>query len=62
MLVMSSDESWRGLEQYPSSETTMRPASSPKYYDGLLRELNEAPTGSGFQSAVDRWRGFVRFW
>ncbi|KAL2057693.1 hypothetical protein ABVK25_002077 [Lepraria finkii] len=46
---------------YPLSERTMKPASNPKYYDDLLKELNEAPTRSWFQSMVSRWKGFLRF-
>lgn len=47
--------------QYPLSEKMMRPASNPNYYDGLLKELNEAPTRSWFQSMVIRWKGSLRF-
>ena len=47
--------------QYPLSERMMRPASNPNYYDGLLKELNEAPTRSWFQSMVNRWKGSLRF-
>ena len=47
--------------QYPLSEKMMRPASNPNYYDGLLKELNEAPTRSWLQSTINRWKGFLRF-
>ena len=39
----------------------MRPASNPNYYDGLLKELEEAPKRSWLQSVVNRWKGALRF-
>ncbi|KAF6235605.1 hypothetical protein HO173_006288 [Letharia columbiana] len=51
----------RYTKTYPLSEKMMRPASNPNYYDGLLKELNEAPTRSWFQSMVIRWKGSLRF-
>lgn len=53
-----ADGCWK---QYPLSEKMMRPASNPNYYDGLLKELNEAPTRSWFKSMVNRWKGSLRF-
>ncbi len=47
--------------QYPLSEKMMRPASNPTYYEGLLKELDEAPKRSWFQSVVNRWKGSLRF-
>lgn len=39
----------------------MRPASNPDYYDNLVKELDEAPNRSRFQSWVNKWKGFLRF-
>ena len=50
-----------GGEQYPLSEKMMKPASNPKYYDELLKEINEAPKRSWFKSVLNRWKGFLRF-
>ncbi len=47
--------------QYPLSARMLRPASNPDYYDGLLKELKEAPGRSWFGSVVKRWKGALRF-
>ena len=39
----------------------MRPASNPDYYDNLVKELDEAPNRSRFQSWLNKWKGFLRF-
>ena len=46
--------------QYPLSERILKPASSPRYYDELIKELDEAPNRSWFGRLVKRWKGFVR--
>lgn len=48
-------------KQYPLSDKMMKPASNPKYYDELLKEIDEAPKRSWFQGVLNRWKGFLRF-
>ena len=47
--------------QYPLSEKMLKPHSNPKYYENLLKELDEAPKRSWFQSRLNKWKGFLRF-
>lgn len=49
------------LLQYPLSDTLMKPASNPTYYQGLLKELQEAPQRSWFGRIINSWKGFLRF-
>ncbi|KAK0516983.1 hypothetical protein JMJ35_000138 [Cladonia borealis] len=51
----------RYKKKYPLSEKMMRPASNPDYYDKLVKELDEAPNRSRFQSWLNKWKGFLRF-
>lgn len=46
---------------YPLPPALRNPASSPTYYDDLMRELEEAPGRSWFGSLVKKWKGFLRF-
>ena len=46
--------------QYPLSERILKPASSPRYYDELIKELDEAPNRSWFGRLVKRWKGLIR--
>ena len=39
----------------------MKPASNPTYYTDLIKELQEAPKRSWFQSMINKWKGFLRF-
>ena len=48
-------------KQYPLSDKMMKPASNPRYYDELLKEMDEAPKRSWLQSVLNRWKGFLRF-
>ena len=48
------------LLQYPLSERMLKPASSPAYYDDLMKELDEAPNRSWFGRLVKKWSGFIR--
>lgn len=48
-------------KQYPLSEKMLKPHSNPKYYENLLKELDEAPRRSWLQSKLNKWKGFLRF-
>ena len=47
-------------KNYPMPESVRRPASSPDYYDGLLKELEEAPSRNWLERTVNSWKGFLR--
>lgn len=49
------------LMQYPLSDTLMKPASNPTYYQSLLKELQEAPQRSWIGRMLNSWKGFLRF-
>ncbi|KAK4695366.1 cytochrome b pre-mRNA-processing protein 6, partial [Lecanoromycetidae sp. Uapishka_2] len=51
----------RYTKKYPLSERMMKPVSNPEYYVNLMKELNEAPNRSWFNSVIARWKGFLRF-
>ena len=51
----------RETKQYPLSPRMLKPASNPKYYDDLIKELDEAPRRSWLQSKIKKLRAMVRF-
>ena len=46
--------------QYPLAERMMKPASNPKHYEDLVKELEEAPKRSWLAAKLNRWKGFLR--
>ena len=55
-----NERSSRESKQYPLSPKMLQPASNPKYYDDLIKELDEAPRRSWLQSKIKKWRGMIR--
>jgi cytochrome b pre-mRNA-processing protein 6 len=48
------------VQEHPLPPTLRNPASSPTYYDDLMREMQEAPTRSWFGAFVKRIKGSFR--
>ena len=48
------------VAQHPLSPKMLQPASNPKYYDDLIKELDEAPRRSWLQSKIKKLRGMIR--
>jgi len=48
------------VQEHPLPPTLRNPASSPTYYDDLMREMQEAPTRSWFGGFVKRIKGSFR--
>ncbi|KAL2399027.1 hypothetical protein ABEF95_008231 [Exophiala dermatitidis] len=51
----------RYFKAYPIPTKLRHPRSMPTYYDDVLKEMEEAPSRTWFQSLVNRIKGSLRF-
>ncbi|KAF2835805.1 hypothetical protein M501DRAFT_1019411 [Patellaria atrata CBS 101060] len=50
----------RYSQKYPTTEAFFKPKSSPKHYENLIQELDQAPKRTSFGSWLNKWKGFIR--
>lgn len=51
----------RYFKAYPIPTKLRHPRSMPTYYDDVLKEMDEAPSRTWFQSLMNRIKGSLRF-
>lgn len=51
----------RYSKDYPMPQTLRNPASQPKHYDDLVKELEEAPDRTWLGGVMKRIKGSLRF-
>lgn len=51
----------RYVDENPMPQSLRRPSSNPDHYDGIVRELEEAPNRTWLGALVKRVKGSLRF-
>ncbi|KAH0610023.1 uncharacterized protein H6S33_012569 [Morchella sextelata] len=50
----------RYRKKYPVSDRILKPRGNPEYYDNLIKELEQAPGRSWWETKLNAWKGYVR--
>lgn len=42
------------------SDRILKPRGNPNYYDNLIKELEQAPGRSWWETKLNAWKGYIR--